>query len=44
MNKLNLSPIDTSKMDRVGGQLGSNFAGLYQDNDGQRYSCVDFVL
>jgi hypothetical protein len=37
MNKLNLSPIDTSKMDRVGGQLGSNFAGLYQDNDGQRY-------
>ncbi len=29
--------IDTDKMTRVGGQQGSNPAGIYQDNDGQRY-------
>ena len=30
-------PIDTTTMTRVGGQLGSNFAGIYEDNNGQRY-------
>lgn len=30
-------PIDTTTMTRVGGQLGSNCAGIYEDNNGQRY-------
>jgi hypothetical protein len=31
------SQIDTTRMQRVGGQLGSNPAGVYQDSDGKRY-------
>ena len=30
-------PLDTSTLTRVGGQLGSNPAGIYQDKRGQRY-------
>lgn len=30
-------PIDTATMQRVGGQLGSNPAGLFQDGSGRRY-------
>ncbi len=29
--------IDTNTMQRVGGQLGTNPAGIYQDNSGRRY-------
>lgn len=29
--------IDTDTMERVGGQLGTNPAGIYQDDSGQRY-------
>ncbi len=29
--------IDTTTMQRVGGQLGTNPAGMFQDDDGQRY-------
>ncbi len=29
--------IDNAKMKRVGGQLGTNPAGIYQDDNGQRY-------
>ncbi|QPK61876.1 hypothetical protein IVG45_13490 [Methylomonas sp. LL1] len=29
--------IDTSTMQRVGGQLGTNPAGIFQDNNGRRY-------
>ncbi|WP_229680448.1 hypothetical protein [Marinobacterium zhoushanense] len=29
--------IDTAQMQRVGGQIGSNPAGIYQDNRGRRY-------
>jgi hypothetical protein len=32
-----LTPIDTRTMTRVGGQLGSNPAGLYQDDLGRRF-------
>ncbi|ATG89379.1 hypothetical protein [Methylomonas koyamae] len=32
-----LPPIDTTKMERVGGQLGSNPAGIFQDPSGKRY-------
>jgi hypothetical protein len=34
---LKTDPIDISGMDRVGGQLGTNPAGIYSDGDGQRY-------
>ena len=37
MNSPILQPIDTSLMTRVGGQLGSNFAGIFEDDNGQRY-------
>ena len=37
MNDQIEQPIDTSAMTRVGGQLGSNFAGIYEDDNGQRY-------
>ena len=30
-------PLDSDSLTRVGGQLGSNPAGLYQDADGRRY-------
>ena len=30
-------PIDTSTMQRVGGQLGTNFAGIFHDDTGRRY-------
>lgn len=30
-------PIDIGCMERVGGQLGTNPAGIYRDSDGQRY-------
>lgn len=30
-------PIDTTRMQRVGGQLGTNPAGIFQDDSGQRY-------
>lgn len=33
----NRLPIDTATMRRVGGQLGSNPAGIFQNNDGRRY-------
>lgn len=33
----NASPIDTSSMQRIGGQLGTNPAGVYQDARGKRY-------
>ena len=29
--------LDTQTMQRIGGQLGSNPAGIYQDNSGQQY-------
>lgn len=29
--------IDTTSMQRIGGQLGTNPAGIFQDNSGQRY-------
>jgi hypothetical protein len=29
--------IDTSTLQRVGGQLGSNYAGIFQDDNGRRY-------
>lgn len=31
------SPSDITTMQRVGGQLGTNFAGIFQDDSGQRY-------
>lgn len=31
------APIDTAAMQRVGGQLGSNTAGVFQDHHGRRY-------
>nr|WP_319392626.1 hypothetical protein [uncultured Desulfobacter sp.] len=34
---LKTDPIDISGMDRVGGQLGTNPAGIYSDGDGQKY-------
>lgn len=37
MNNPILQPIDTAIMTRVGGQLGSNFAGIFEDDNGQRY-------
>ncbi|WP_024873332.1 hypothetical protein [Tolumonas lignilytica] len=37
MNNPISQPIDTSLMTRVGGQLGSNFAGIFEDDNGQRY-------
>lgn len=30
-------PMDTASMQRVGGQLGTNPAGIFQDDSGQRY-------
>lgn len=30
-------PIDTAKMQRVGGQMGSNPAGIFRDDQGRRY-------
>ncbi|MBS4051170.1 MAG: hypothetical protein KGZ69_08200, partial [Methylomonas sp.] len=33
----NRLPIDTATMRRVGGQLGSNPAGIFQDGNGRRY-------
>lgn len=32
-----LPPIDTTAMQRVGGQLGTNPAGIFQDDSGRRY-------
>ncbi len=32
-----MSVIDTSTMQRVGGQIGSNPAGIFQDDEGRRY-------
>lgn len=32
-----MSMIDTTTMQRVGGQLGTNPAGIFQNDDGQRY-------
>lgn len=37
MNSPISQPIDTSLMARVGGQLGSNYAGIFEDDNGQRY-------
>lgn len=37
MTSVIVRAIDTSTMTRVGGQLGSNFAGIYEDGSGQRY-------
>jgi hypothetical protein len=37
MNSRISQPIDTSLMARVSGQLGSNFAGIFEDDNGQRY-------
>ncbi|WP_316675031.1 hypothetical protein [uncultured Tolumonas sp.] len=37
MNNPILQPIDTSIMRLVGGQLGSNFAGIFEDDNEQRY-------
>ena len=34
---MNTAALDTSTMLRVGGQLGSNPASIYQDHNGQRY-------
>ncbi|MDR3368261.1 hypothetical protein [Rhodoferax sp.] len=34
---MNTSPIDTTTLQRVGGQLGSNYAGIFQDDSGRRY-------
>jgi len=34
---MNTAPIDTTTLQRVGGQLGSNTAGIFQDDAGQRY-------
>lgn len=34
---MNTAAIDTSTLQRIGGQLGSNPAGIFQDNSGQRY-------
>jgi len=31
------APVDTDAMQRIGGQLGTNPAGLFQDADGRRY-------
>lgn len=33
----NMPLIDTATLRRIGGQLGSNPAGIFQDNDGRRY-------
>jgi len=33
----NIPVIDTTIMRRIGGQLGTNPAGIYQDNNGRRY-------
>lgn len=33
----NIPHIDTMTMQRVGGQLGTNLAGVFQDDNGQRY-------
>lgn len=33
----NTPPIDTTTMQRVGGQLGTNPAGIFQDDNGRRY-------
>ena len=35
--RANAPPIDTTTMQRVGGQLGTNPAGIFQDNNGRRY-------
>jgi hypothetical protein len=34
---MNTAAIDTSTLQRIGGQLGSNTAGIFQDNSGRRY-------
>lgn len=34
---MNTAAIDTSTLQRVGGQLGSNTAGIFQDDTGRRY-------
>jgi hypothetical protein len=34
---MNTAPIDTTALQRIGGQLGSNPAGLFQDATGRRY-------
>jgi hypothetical protein len=34
---MNTAAIDTTTLKRVGGQLGSNYAGIFQDASGQRY-------
>jgi len=33
----NMLLIDTTTMQRVGGQLGTNPAGIFQDDNGRRY-------
>jgi predicted protein tyrosine phosphatase len=37
MIAMDANVIDTATMQKVGGQLGSNPAGIYQDNKGQRF-------
>ena len=34
---MNTAPLDTTALQRIGGQLGSNPAGIFQDNSGRRY-------
>jgi hypothetical protein len=34
---MNTAAIDTSTLQRIGGQLGSNYAGIFQDDSGRRY-------
>lgn len=34
---MDIAPIDTTTLHRVGGQLGSNPAGIFEDNSGRRY-------
>ena len=34
---MNAAAIDTNTLQRVGGQLGSNYAGIFQDDSGLRY-------
>src|SRR5512142_1305250 len=34
---MDIAPIDTTTLQRVGGQLGTNPAGIFQDDSGRRY-------
>lgn len=37
MNETHTNRLDTSRLERVGGQRGSNFAGIYLDSNGVRF-------